>query len=418
MTTTGPITVRLPTLYPKQRAVFFNDARVSVCEASTKAGKSVGGLVWQMDQCLRVRQGMAHLWVEPVHTQAKVMFERIVRWMTKADPHHKVWEANKTDLVVTFANGSRWFFKGSENYDTIYGSDYGSAVIDEASRCREEAWAAVRSTLTATGGQVRTIGNVKGRKNWNYRLARKAEAGEPDYAYHKLTVHDAVEAGVIPRDQIEQARRDLPENVFRELYLAEPTEDGSNPFGLPHIAACMTPLDVGPPVAFGVDLAKSVDYTVVIGLNAQGRTCLFERWQGASWEHTEGRVAGLVGDARAWVDSTGVGDPIVERLARRCPGVEGVKFSATSKQQMMEHLALCIQQGRVGFPDGPIKQELDTFEYQHTRTGVHYSAPAGLHDDCVCALALACKGMGEMEGVGAPCIEFIGMPERGGWSNW
>jgi hypothetical protein len=33
--------------------------------------------------------------------------------------------------------------------------------------------------------------------------------------------------------------------------------------------------------------------------------------------------------------------------------------------------------------------ELETFEYEYTRTGVRYSAPEGLHDDCVCALALA-----------------------------
>jgi hypothetical protein len=32
---------------------------------------------------------------------------------------------------------------------------------------------------------------------------------------------------------------------------------------------------------------------------------------------------------------------------------------------------------------------LEQFEFEYTRTGVRYSAPAGLHDDCVCALALA-----------------------------
>jgi hypothetical protein len=31
------------------------------------------------------------------------------------------------------------------------------------------------------------------------------------------------------------------------------------------------------------------------------------------------------------------------------------------------------------------------FQYQYTASGVRYSAPAGMHDDCVCALALAVK---------------------------
>jgi hypothetical protein len=55
----------------------------------------------------------------------------------------------------------------------------------------------------------------------------------------------------------------------------------------------------------------------------------------------------------------------------------------------MEGLALAIQQRKVLFPEGPIKDELENFEFEYTRTGVRYTAPEGLHDDCVCALALA-----------------------------
>ena len=50
---------------------------------------------------------------------------------------------------------------------------------------------------------------------------------------------------------------------------------------------------------------------------------------------------------------------------------------------------MAIQQGQIRFPAGPIQQELESFEYVYTRTGVAYSAPAGMHDDCVVALALA-----------------------------
>src|SRR5207253_1803702 len=32
--------------------------------------------------------------------------------------------------------------------------------------------------------------------------------------------------------------------------------------------------------------------------------------------------------------------------------------------------------------DGVIVQELETFGYAYTRTGVQYTAPDGLHDDC------------------------------------
>jgi hypothetical protein len=61
----------------------------------------------------------------------------------------------------------------------------------------------------------------------------------------------------------------------------------------------------------------------------------------------------------------------------------------------MEGLAVAIQQREIRYPDGEllpgcvIVDELEEFEYEYTRTGVRYTAPQGLHDDAVNALALA-----------------------------
>ena len=49
----------------------------------------------------------------------------------------------------------------------------------------------------------------------------------------------------------------------------------------------------------------------------------------------------------------------------------------------------------ITYPDGPIVHELEAFQYEYTAAGVRYAAPAGMHDDCVCALALAVKLHGE-----------------------
>jgi len=286
-------------------------------------------------------------------------------------------------------NGAIIQFKTAEKPDNLYGEDVYACVIDEASRCREESWHAIRSTLTATRGPIRIIGNVKGRKNWAYRLARKAEAGEQDMAYHKITAFDAVEAGVLDADEIEDARRQLPEQVFKELYLAEPSDDEGNPFG--DIRACIGPQSIAPPYAFGIDLAKSVDWTVIIALDADGTVCRVKRFQ-APWNDTITRIIDTVGHYPALVDSTGVGDPVLESLQRQGGGnFTGFKFTSQSKQQIMEGLAVAIQRHEIRYPEGPIVAELDCYEYEYTRTGVKYTAPVGLHDDCVCALALAVK---------------------------
>ena len=139
---------------------------------------------------------------------------------------------------------------------------------------------------------------------------------------------------------------------------------------------------------WGVDLAKSQDYTVAIGLDESGHVCRLERWQ-SPWNQTQDRLEELIGDSYAVIDSTGVGDPIVETLQRRCSSVEGFNFTSRSKQQIMEGLAVAIQTNSIAFPDGWLRSELEAFEYQYTRTGVRYEAPSGLHDDGVCALALA-----------------------------
>jgi hypothetical protein len=381
-----------PWLYEKQRLAIFDavdpngaPARYAVVEASTKAGKTVGCMAWLMEQAfINGREGRNYWWVAPVYPQAKIAFRRIKRGLPKS-----LFVANESELTITLPNGSVVWFKSGEKPDNLYGEDVFAAVIDEASRVREDSWIAVRSVLTATRGPVRIIGNVKGRANWHFRLARKAEAGEPGMAYAKLTAYDAAAGGVISLAEIEDAKKLLPDNVFRELYLAEPSDDEGNPFGLSHILKCVAPLSEGRPVANGIDLAKSSDWSVAIGLDRDGICCGFERWQGP-WEATVDRILGLVGRTPTLVDSTGVGDPIVERLQKLRRNVfEGYQFSSSSKQKLMEGLAAAIQSGEVRFPDGPIRAELELFEYQYTRTGVRYSAPEGYHDDCVMALALA-----------------------------
>lgn len=373
-----------PWMYPKQYAAIFEPARYSVIEASTKAGKTVGCMAWLAEQAFLGKPGHNYWWIAPIFPVAKIAYRRLKRGLPAS-----VFSANEAELTLTLANETTIWFKGADKPDSLYGEDVYAAVIDEASRCKEEAWHAVRSTLTATRGPVRIIGNVKGRKNWAYYLARKAEAGEPNMAYHKITAHDAVAAGVLDADEIEDARRQLPENVFRELYEAEPSDDGGNPFGIDAIAACVAPLSAQEPKFWGWDLAKSVDWTVGIALDAAGHVCRFERFQ-RSWQDTIRAIKQITAGGQAFVDSTGVGDPVLEALqADGGQNFAGFHFSSNSKQQLMEGLAVAIQQQTIRYPAGVIVAELESYEYVYSRTGVRYSAPPGLHDDCVCALALA-----------------------------
>ena len=371
-----------PFIYNYQRAILDSEARFTVTEASTKVGKTASHIIWLFEQALKLKENQSVWWVAPVYSQAEIAFNRM-----RAQVSDKgFFKANETKLKLTLPTGSHIQFKSAEKPDNLYGDDVYAAVFDEFTRAREESWYALRSTLTATNGWCKFIGNVKGKKNWGYRMAQRAKAGELNFEHFKITAYDAAAEGLLTLDEIEQAKRDLPEAVFKELYLAEAAEDGSNPFGLGYINQCAYPMSTMPAVCFGVDLAKSSDWTCIIGLDKNGAVCHFDRFQ-KDWRQTTRTILDLP-MAQIAIDSTGVGDPIGEDIAR-VRDVELFKFTSNSKQQIMEGLALAIQQRLVQFPEGHIKDELEQFEFEFTRTGVKYSAPAGLHDDCVCSLALA-----------------------------
>jgi hypothetical protein len=343
-------------------------------------------MAWLFEEAYKGERGQNYWWVAPVYSQAEIAFRRT----KEAIPEDFVVHVHNGELRIHLLNSTIMWFKSGEKPDGLYGEDVYAAVLDEASRLREESWHAVRSTITATKGPVRLIGNVRGRRNFFYAMARKAESGAPGMSFHRIVAADAVAAGVLDQEEIDDAKAILPEHVFRELYLAQPSDDGGNPFGIESIARCIQPLASTDPVVWGWDLAKSVDWTVGIALDSFGRVCRFERWQRIPWDDTMKMIIKMTGQTQALVDSTGVGDPIVEQLQKKVPGVfEGYGFTQGSKQKLMEGLAVAIQQREVTVIEGPMRSELEEFEYQYTRTGVRYSAPEGYHDDCVCSLALA-----------------------------
>lgn len=345
-------------------------------------------MAWLFEQALFLgKPGRQFWWIAPVFAQAKIAYARMKRGLPR-----ELISWNDTDQTITVKlNGAILSFKSAEKPDNLYGDDVWAAVADEASRMREEAFFALRSTLTATRGQIRIIGNVKGRKNWFYLGCRKAEGGEQNHTFHKIIATDAVAAGIFPQEELDDARRALPDHVFRELYLCEPSDDGGNPFGLKYIRSNIAVISKKPAVAYGVDLAKSIDWTVIIGFDEDGAVCEFHRFQ-LPWRATMDRIRLICRNVPTHIDSTGVGDPIVEQLQgdnAEHSNFQGYKFTAASKQMLMEGLAVAIQQNEIQYPYGVIVSELESFEYEYTRTGVRYTAPEGQHDDCVMALALA-----------------------------
>jgi hypothetical protein len=283
-------------------------------------------------------------------------------------------KADRVERRFDLVSGGTIDFWSLDSVDAGRGRRYDRVIIDEAGIVRDlgPAWQeTIRATLADRQGDAWFLGTPKGR-SFFHRCFERGQIGDGGWKSWRLPT---TTNPTIPAGEIEAARQELPKHIFDQEFLGIPADDGGNPFGLDSITACVSPLSTDPVVAIGIDLAKSVDWTVVVGLDKDGRVAMLHRWQGP-WMETERRILDLLGDAPSLIDSTGVGDPIVEGLQRKSPRVEGFKFSATSKQQIMEGLASAFQTRRVAIPDGWLRTECETFEYTYTRTGVRYEAPS------------------------------------------
>lgn len=389
-----------PFLYPYQKDILNSAARFTVTLAATKCGKTASHIVWLFEQALGCKENQSVWWVAPTFGQAKIAYLR----MKVQISDKSIFTANETNLIITLINGAKIEFKTGEKPDNLYGDDVYAFVFDEFTRAREGAWHALRSTITSTAGKGKFIGNAKSKKNWGNKLAMRAKSGQdPDYEYFKITAYDAAAAGMKTKDgrpfieEIEAAKRDLPETVFNELYLAEASEDGSNPFGIKYIAACCTPaLSTQESIAYGIDLARKIDFVSIIGLDKLGTMSHYHNFTKVGWQQTIDTIKYLPNKPIA-MDSTGVGDVVLSQVEQVQTQVEGYVFTQASKQRLMEGLAVGLQGRKLLIADdgdvvngtGKLRHQLEQFEFEYTRTGIRYSAPEGEHDDDVCALALA-----------------------------
>jgi hypothetical protein len=406
MTRTHPVPgneliVRRRRLHDGQERLKASQARFRVAMFGRRWGKNVVAIDEAMQLALA---GKRVGWWEPSY---KYLLEAWRDLCSRLRPvANRVSEQEKRLELITGGLIECWT---ADDPDAGRGREYDLAIINEAGIVRnlKTLWeGAIWATLIKTQGRALFLGTPKGRTHDFSVIYSKAATDSKNWeAFRGPTIENPH----IPKEEIATARAELPPQIFAQEFEGIPSDDGGNPFGLDAIKACTVELGLagGSPVAWGWDFARAQDWTVGIALDREYRVVGYDRWQLVPWGETKRKVAALNGPTPAWGDSTGIGDVIVEDLQRAgCPMI-GVPFSRPMKQQLMERLAAAIQQRKVRFPKGPISIELETFEYEYTASGVRYSAPEGLHDDCVMALALAVFGRDQFGVMPVPETPFV-----------
>lgn len=114
---------------------------------------------------------------------------------------------------------SKIVLRGWESIETLRGQRFDFIVIDEIAQMRnfEVSWQeVVRPTLTDTRGEVLFISTPKGFNHF-YDLYCQEE-DDTDFISFRFTTYDNPH---IPVDEIEKAKRELPEDRFAQEYLAD-----------------------------------------------------------------------------------------------------------------------------------------------------------------------------------------------------
>jgi len=384
----GKINLKLPKPHHKQSEIIESSARFIVVNAGRRFGKSV---ISQTMGIMDAVQGKSIAYITPTYQLAKTFHKQLSKILPD-----KLVKKNESDLYFEFITGGVIKFFTGEKLNNLRGNSFHLVIIDEAAFISdlENGWKeAIRPTLTDYKGRAIFISTPRG--NNYFKALFLKDYSDSDWQSFHFTSYDNP---YIDPKEIDDAKRELPEIVFNQEYLGMFSENAANPFGSQAIGKCISEMSINPVKCYGIDLAKYSDWTVIIGLDNSGNVAYFERFQN-DWASTQNKIRNL-SKVPMLIDSTGVGDPVVEQLQREGLNVEAFKFTSQSKQDLMLGLQVAIHQERIHYPEGIIKEELEIFEYQYSSHGVKYSAPSGFHDDCVMALALAWRKFDFKSGTG------------------
>ena len=285
--------------------------------------------------------------------------------------------------------------------DVARGRKYKRALVDEAAMIAglRNAWQAViRPTLTDFEGDAWFFSTPRGRNYFGELWERGQDPGYPEWASWKMPTSANP---FIKESEIEAARRELPERIFAQEYLAEFIEDGGGVFRRVMEAATATAQaepEAEHVYVLGVDWGKHQDFTVLSLIDATTKAqAVLDRFNQIDYALQVPRLQALCQRFRPVqivAEQNSMGVPLVEQLHRA--GLPVVPFLTTNatKAAAIDALSLAFEQGALQILNDPVQLgELLAYEAERLPSGLlRYGASDGMHDDTVMALALAWQG--------------------------
>lgn len=182
-----------------------------------RAGKDITAFNLCIRACLR--KVCVIYYIFPTYASGKKILwdsitntgERILDYI----PDELVTSKNSQEMKIKFKNGSLFQIVGSDNYDSLMGTNPQGVVFSEYALQDERAYQYIRPILTANGGFALFISTPRG-KNHMYHLYEIAQHS-PEWFCYKLTIDDT---NHIPLSEIEKERAEgiMSEDLIQQEY--------------------------------------------------------------------------------------------------------------------------------------------------------------------------------------------------------
>jgi hypothetical protein len=312
--------------------------------------------------------------------------------------HPIIKRKSEQEKRLDLRNGGYLEMWSLQDQDASRGRHYKRVVINEAAKAPhlEYSWnAVIRITLADLMGGAMLGSTPKGLNYFKALFDRGKDPLEHDWSSFQYSTYDNP---YIPVSEIEEIKRTTPELLFNQEIMAQFISLEGAVFRRIQEAATMIQLEEpleGHNYAAGVDVASEIDYTVICVIDLESKEQVFmDRFNRVDYPTLEDRLlqiytkwhlSGMV------VEANSIGRPVIDHLVQKGIGVTPFTTTNTTKQNIIQWLQSAFEHDSIKILDNPVLiGELLSFESKRSISGsFQYSAPEGLHDDCVMSLALA-----------------------------
>ena len=385
------------TPHKNQRQIIENilnsNTKHHIVSVGRQFGKSLMGINLLLNWGIN-NKGCKILWVSPVYSQTN----KVQKEIDNAIRHTSIIEScNYSESYIKLRTGSEIYFRSAERYDNIRGFTFDYAILDEAAFMRSETWfEAVRPTLAVRGKKCLFLSTPKGR-NWFYDIYELGNSiDNENYNSYRGT---SMDTPYISKDEIDDAKKTLPPNIFKQEYMAEFIDDGGEVFSNidKNTYKWGSKQEHSGQLYCGIDIGRVNDFTVATIMDSRGKVIDIYRNNKLQWADLISDLHSFIRNYNAvtLIEVNSVGDVVFEGLNAVYPNISPFVTTNKSKQEIIEGLVLDFNSNNILIPSKdsfqPLYDELGyfTFEYNPKTRSIKYGHPSGLHDDTVISLAIA-----------------------------